>query len=57
MHDNVIKLKPPMCFTEENAKLVCTELGLAMAALEAEALAKAAGKEGGESEGGGCAVA
>jgi hypothetical protein len=54
MHDNVIKLKPPMCFTEENARLVCKELGLAMAALEAEALA---GSKAAESDGGGCTVA
>jgi 4-aminobutyrate aminotransferase-like enzyme len=37
MHDNVIKLKPPMCFTEEDAERVCKELGEVMAELEAAA--------------------
>jgi len=59
MHDNVIKLKPPMCFSEAQAQLVCKELGQAMAALEAEALAAAgaaASSSTGGSDEGGCTV-
>jgi hypothetical protein len=52
-----ITMQVPLSAQERGALTASRWAAMSMAALEAEALAKAAGKEGGESEGGGCAVA
>jgi 4-aminobutyrate aminotransferase-like enzyme len=41
MHDNVVKLKPPMCFSEADAERVVRELGEVLHEIAAEAAAKA----------------
>lgn len=42
MHDNVLKFKPPMCFSEDDARRLARELGEVLAELAQEAAAAAA---------------